>query len=308
MSLDVMFSFKPVTIDDVELLNPFLKEFGSSSCQHSFPGMLGYKYGDEYCFENGILYVHRSRKDHDGYRVYLAPLGDIAGNVSEYVQKILDDAHRYNAKASFETVTEEFKDLVSRQMGKDLFDIEVVRDYSEYIYSAQSLSELPGRGLAPIRNRVRAFRSLYADRFSIESIGPSNLDAVRIFTQRWAEEKIKSGDDTGVENEIKSALIYLNDFERLGFKGIAVYLDGEIVGYAAGLPISDDTADEVLEKGFRNITGIYQLLCNEFAKLYCKHCTYINREEDLGIPGLRRSKLTYRPCRMLDKFIIREIA
>lgn len=301
-----MFVFKAVTIDDLELLSPFLKEFGSSSCQHSFPGMLGCKYGDEYCFEDGVLYVHRSRKDHDGYRVYLAPLGDIAGNVSEYVQKILDDAHSHNAKASFETVTEEFKDLVSSQMGSDLFDVEFVRDYSEYFYTARSLSELPGRELAHIRNRVRAFRASYAGRFSIESIGPSNLDAVRIFTQRWAEEKIESGDDTGVENEVKSAFIYLDDFERLCFKGIAVYLDGEIVGYAAGLPISNETADEVLEKGFRNITGIYQLLCNEFAGLFCKDYTYINREEDLGIPGLRRSKLSYRPCRLLDKFILRE--
>jgi len=303
----MMFRFKAVTINDLELLSPFLKEFGSSSCQHSFPGMLGYKYGDEYCFEDGVLYVHRSRKDHDGYRVYLAPLGNIAGDVSEYVQKILDDAHSHNAKASFETVTEEFKNLVSSQMDRDIFDIEFSRDCSEYIYTAQSLSELSGRGLAPIRNRIRAFRSSYAGRFTIESIGPSNLDAVRIFTQRWAKEKIEAGDDTGVENEIKSAFIYLDDFERLGFKGIVVYLDEEIVGYAAGLPILDDTADEVLEKGFRNITGIYQLLCNEFAKLFSTDYTYINREEDLGIPGLRRSKLSYRPCRMLDKFIIREI-
>jgi len=301
-----MLNFKPVTIDDKELLEPFLKKYGSSSCQHSFPGMLGYKYGDEFCFEDGVLYVHRSRKDYDGFRVYLAPLGDIAGNVSKSVLRILDDAHAHNVKVSFETVTRDFKELVLNQMDSNLFDIEFARDCSEYIHTAESLSELIGRELAKIRNRVRAFRSSYSGRFIVESIGASNLEDVRRFTQLWVDKKIASGDDTGVEKEAISAFTYLDNFERLGFKGIAVRLDGEIVGYAAGLPISNDTADEVLEKGFRNIKGIYQLLCNEFVRLYCNDYTYINREEDLGIPGLRRSKGSYRPCRMLDKFIIKE--
>jgi len=303
-----MFEFKPVTIDDLELLDPFLKKYGSSSCQHSFPGMLGYKYGDEYCFEDGVLYVHRSKKDYDGFRVYLAPLGDIASDVSPSVRKVLEDAHSHNARASFETATLEFKNLLSSQMDSDLFDVEFAKDCCEYIYCAHSLSALPGRGLAPIRNRVRAFRSAYKGRFRIEAIGASNLESIKRFTERWVHEKIEAGDDTGVENEAKSAFTYLENFERLGFRGVAVYLDGEVVGYAAGLPISDDTADEVLEKGFRNITGIYQLLCNEFAGLFCKEYKYINREEDLGIPGLRQSKERYQPCRMLEKYIIRERA
>lgn len=303
-----MLNFKPITIDNHKELNSFLMKYGSSSCQHSFPAMLGLmdKYGDEYCFVDEVLFIHRSHRDHHGYRVYLAPLGEFTNNFDKYMQLLFLDAHEHNSKVSFETVTEDFKDLfLSHYNGED-FLLEYSRDYSEYIYTVEGLSVLPGRDLAPKRNRVRAFYSSYEGHIEIKDITPSNLEDVRDFTNQWLSERMESLDDPGLESESKAINIYLDNFIQLGFRGIIVYLYGNVAGYAAGVPLSDDTMDEVIEKGLRDVTGIYQLLCNEFANICCKDYTYINREEDVGIEGLRRAKESYKPYKLLNKYIIRE--
>ena len=91
------------------------------------------------------------------------------------------------------------------------------------------------------------------------------------------------------------------------FKDIIEYVKGTVVGYAAGTALSDDCMDEVIEKGRKDVTGIYQLLCNEFAIICAKGYKYINREEDLGVEGLRRAKESYCPDIMLEKYVATEI-
>lgn len=302
-----MLEFSPVTLKDHSSLDPFLKEYGSASCQHSFPAMLGLKakYGDEFCFVDDVLFIHRSLLDHDGFRVYLAPLGNISRDFDRNISILLDDAHCHHARVSFETVTGEFKDMLSSAM-PDTFEADYVRDMSEYLYSVSDFSRLSGKALAAKRNRVGAFFSAYSGRVRIEDINSSNIGDVHEFTLRWFEEKMVSDHDLGLESEFKAIPVYLDNFDLLGFKGVSVYLDNSLVGYAAGFPLSSDTMDEVIEKGRRDITGIYQLLCHEFATRCSRDFLFVNREEDLGVEGLRRSKLSYGPVRLLDKYIVRE--
>lgn len=300
-----MIDFKPVTNKDMEALMPFLRKNGFSSCQHSFVSMLGLKekYGDEFCFKDNILFIHRSGRDHDGYRVYLAPFGEIT-DYSESVSAIVSDAHERGFKVSFETVCENFANALN-SLPYD-FSTEYNRDYSEYIYSVDNMSILPGRDLAPKRNRIRAFYSEYDGHIIIENITAKNIDEVREFQAEWLKDRKTTLNDPMLDTENDAISLYLDNFERFGFKGIVVRVYGKIVGYAAGFPLSDDTMDEVIEKGARNITGIYQLLCNEFAILCCKDYKYINREEDIGLSGLRRAKESYKPVRLIDKYIAKE--
>ena len=300
-----MIDFKPVEIEDLNRLTPFLRRYGSSSCQHAFVSMLGLKekYMDEFCFISDILYVHRLGRDHDGYRVYLAPIGEIR-DFGEALSNIVSDAHERGFKVSFETICEDFKEVLCNI--SDDFEITYDRDYSEYIYSVDNMSVLPGRALAPKRNRIRAFYSDYEGHIRIENINKDNIEAVKVYQSEWLAERKKTLEDSMLDTENKAVSLYLNHFEEFGFKGIVVSVYGKIVGYAAGFPLSEDTMDETIEKGSRNITGIYQLLCNEFAVICCKDYRYINREEDIGLPGLRRAKESYCPVRMIDKYIAKE--
>lgn len=303
-----MLEFKKVTLEDKNIINGHLRKYGSSSCQHSLYLMCGLsmKYGDEYAFFDDVLYIHRSNLDYENTRVYLAPLGDIESNFKKYVNVILDDAKVHRCSVSFITGTEEFKNLLVENFPKE-FHIEESRDYAEYIYSTESLSVLSGRPLAPKRNRVRAFYSTYEGNIRIENISSENLDDVRTFQTEWITQRLSEGYDEMLCRENKAIKYYLDHFDELEFKGIIVYVKGTVVGYAAGVPLNDECMDEVIEKGRKDVTGIYQLLCNEFALLCCQGYKYINREEDLGVEGLRRAKESYNPEYLLNKYVITSI-
>ena len=302
-----MLNFVPITIKDKPVLSKYLREYGSSSCQHSmylFTG-LSMKYGDEYAIIEDVLFIHRSRLDTPHKRVYLAPLGNIEGEFKKYVDILFEDAKSYNAKLSFFTVTENFKILLGENY-PDVFEYEESRDYDEYIYSVENLSVLPGRALAPKRNRVRAFYSSYEGQIRIENITNDNITDVFLFQKEWITQRLSEGYDEMLARENEAIKFYLSNYDELEFKGIVVYIKGTVVGYAAGVSLNDECMDEVIEKGRKDIVGIYQLLCNEFATIVCKGYKYLNREEDLGVEGLRRAKTSYEPLYMLKKFIVEE--
>ncbi|MBR5067132.1 MAG: DUF2156 domain-containing protein [Lachnospiraceae bacterium] len=302
-----MIDFKSVTIQDKPLINRFLREYGSSSCQHSLYLLTGLsmKYGDEYAIIEDVLFIHRSKLDTPHKRVYLAPLGNIEGNFKKYVDILFEDAKSYGAKLSFFTVTENFKILLGENY-PDSFEYEESRDYDEYIYSVENLSVLPGRALAPKRNRVRAFYSSYEGQIRIENITNDNITDVFLFQKEWITQRLSEEYDEMLARENEAIKFYLSNYDELEFKGIVVYIKGTVVGYAAGVSLNDECMDEVIEKGRKDIVGIYQLLCNEFATIVCKGYKYLNREEDLGIEGLRRAKTSYEPLYMLKKFIVEE--
>lgn len=303
-----MLNFKPVTLSDKPLINGFLKNYGSSSCQHSLYLLTGLsmKYGDEYAIFEDVLFIHRSRLDTPVKRVYLAPLGNIDPDPGHFIKILFDDASAHNAKLSFFTVTEEFKDILA-VLFPNTFLVEESRDYEEYIYKTENLSILPGRALAPKRNRVRAFYSAYEGNIRIEDITEENIADVFLFQKDWINDRLAAEYDEMLERENEAIKFYLSNFDELEFKGIVVYIKGTVVGYAAGVALNDECMDEVIEKGRKDIIGIYQLLCNEFALLCAKDYEYINREEDLGVEGLRRAKMSYQPFRMLKKYIVTEI-
>ena len=305
-----MLEFKKVTLEDKDLLTPYFRKYGASSCQHSMYLMIGLsmKYGDEFAIENDILYIHRSLLDTEGVRVYLAPLGAFSfESLSDSpIEVLLSDAAAYGAKLSFMTVTEEVKNGLEK-IAPGRFSYEKSEDYAEYMYLTENLSVLSGKELAAKRNRVRAFYSTYEGKIRIEDICESNIADVIIFQKYWIEDRLAEGYDEMLARENEAIKYYLSHYDELEFKGIVVYIKGTVVGYAAGIALNDDCIDEVIEKGRKDIVGIYQLLCNEFAILCGKGYTWINREEDLGIEGLRTAKRSYHPSRMLEKYIVTEL-
>lgn len=302
-----MLDFKKITTKDKEIINPYLKEYGSDSCQHSIVLMTGLsmKYGDEYVVIENVLFIHRSALDTPKERFYLAPLGDIKNNFTHFVNIILEDAESFDAKAVFFTVTEEFKNMLEINY-PSLFSYDYSEDYSEYIYTTEALSVLPGRALRDKRNRVRAFYSAYEGHIKIQNISSENISDVFEFQKEWITDRLSQEYDEMLDRENEAIKYYLSSFDEFELKGIIVYVKGTVVGYAAGYALNDNCMDELIEKGRRDITGIYQLLCNEFALLCCKGYKYINREEDIGVEGLRRAKRSYCPDHMLNKYIVRQ--
>ena len=94
------------------------------------------------------------------------------------------------------------------------------------------------------------------------------------------------------------------DFEKLGFRGCALRIDGKLQAYAFGGMLGDDAVVEHIEKANIDYPGIYQKINSEFCRLFRDSATYVNREEDMGLAGLRKSKTSYKPVRMVEKYVL----
>ena len=305
-----MLDFKTITFQNKNKLDSYLFKYGGNSCQHSFAQMylLKDKYNDYFCEMNGCLYIHRSGFSTEEYRVYLFPFCE-ESLVSEAIDNIIEDAASYNKRARFFTLTKDHADLLESLFpGK--FDIEECRDYAEYIYTSEKLAFLKGKKMASKRNHINTFNRVYEDRFRVVSFGcedtpeeGSVIEDVLNFQSEWlsAREKQDLYKELLVEDlHISTALKYRH---HLKICGVALYVDDALAGYTFGNPISDSCVDVIAEKGNIDIGGIYQVLNNEFAKMAQPHFEYINREEDLGVAGLRKAKLSYKPDILLEKYI-----
>ncbi len=111
-------------------------------------------------------------------------------------------------------------------------------------------------------------------------------------------------DDESAVGEQYAINTFFNNFDELGLKGGVIRVDGKVAGFTVGSRINSDTLDVHIEKALPNINGAYTAVMNEFAKAESNDFTYINREEDLGIEGLRKSKLSYNPEFRLVKNVV----
>ncbi len=305
-----MLNFKPITTDDRELLTKYLYRYGENSCQHSFAAMycMSSKYGDMYCEKDGFLYIHRSKKSGNGERVYLAPFGDMSDEAGfgRAVEEIITDAHENGARVRFETLTKTSADAVLR-LFPERFSAESVRDFAEYIYTYEKLADLPGKAMASKRYDISTFFRDFGDRVQIEAISTEHIEDIRAFQACWLSDMLRGEEDVQLECENEAIQLGLSHFEELSLSGIVVFIDGRLCGYAYGVPLSDNAYDVIIEKGDRSISDIYRVLNRDLVRMCCKSYSYINREEDVGVEGLRKAKMSYKPDILLEKFVVTEV-
>lgn len=305
-----MLCFEPITAADKSNLQPYYYQYGEGSCQHSFVSSfcMSGKYGDQVCVQDGFLYTLRSMLCNERERVYLFPLGDMNHEKSALhaVENVLEDAHVHGCIVRFETVTESAAEWL-RHFFPERFLIEEKRDYAEYLYTHDKLALLPGHAMASKRHDIGTFERQYAKRFSVCRIETwEQVNEIRPFQAWWKAVKMAREEDVQLEREDESIQRGLDHFFELGLSGILVYIDGRVAGYAYGAPLSEDCYDVLIEKGDRCIQDIYKILNRDLVRLCCEGITWINREEDLGVEGLRKAKMSYKPDRLIRKFSVRE--
>ena len=303
-----MLAFHEITLDDKQTVDGYFRRYGENSCQHSFVSLycMERKYGDRICEQDGYLYVLRSKRGGAQERTYLFPMGERSG-LEHAVERLRQDARAHGALVRFETLTRAAAETLERLFPGE-FEIESCRDYAEYLYTREKLAELPGPAMASKRHDISTFFRDYGDRSRIEKIRPEHIEPIRAFQKIWLECKERGREDVQLECENDAIQRGLDHFEALGLTGIAVFIDDALAGYAYGVALSGDCYDVLIEKGDRHYPDIYRVLNRDIVRLCCGDFALINREEDVGAPGLRKAKLSYKPDLMLEKFIAREAA
>jgi hypothetical protein len=296
--------FEPLRLEQKERIDAITAPYGEGSCQHSFVTMytLQEKYGDSVCIDGGVLYVRREKFCTDALSVCLMPLGDM--EIAESVGRLLDDAHARHTRLRFFTATERAVQALQNAF-PGRFICEENRDYAEYFYRADVLAEMAGPELAKKRGNLRRFYRSCPGELEIRSLGEAHFDELYAFLDRWLEQNIEDHDAHALLREKNSIEMQLRHFALFRLRGVAVYIGGQLRGFAYGTPLSDAVFDGLVMKGDRSVRQLGILLYREMAR--CCGCAYINAEEDVGVPGLRESKLSYYPVKLLKKFVVTEV-
>jgi hypothetical protein len=171
------------------------------------------------------------------------------------------------------------------------------RDYFDYVYRTSDLAELPGTKYGKIRNRLNKFIKNFT--YTTEEISKKNMDEVNEFLKRWCLWK-DCGSNELLENERKAIIYLMSHFFDFDLKGLALRISGTIQAIAVYEKMNPDTVVIHFEKGSPDFDGIYKAINMETAQRVRHFVPYINREEDLGISGLRQAKLSYHPDHFIE--------
>ncbi|MBO4304293.1 MAG: DUF2156 domain-containing protein [Lentisphaeria bacterium] len=177
-------------------------------------------------------------------------------------------------------------------------------DTAEYIYEVEKLALLPGSVLSKKRNLIHQFRRAHPEAKSV-LLDRSNYSKAKALAEEWYAFHGEESHDLAGE---KSALQNMEGaFRYAGLTGVLVEEGDKVLAFAAAAPITETIWTETLEKSLPQYKGAAQFANNELAKLLQGKCLLLNREQDLGLPGLKQAKLSYLPEFLLRNFVLTPI-
>jgi len=171
------------------------------------------------------------------------------------------------------------------------------RNYFEYVYRSEDLASLPGKDYVSIRHHLNRFRKNCKP--AVEAIGLDNRDEVNAFLIKWCEWK-NCDDEPFLAHETEALTCALSHMEELGLSGLLIRVMDKIGAIALFEPLNDDTLVVHFEKGLPDCEGIYKAINAETALYTRDKFRFINRESDMGVPGLREAKTRYHPHHMVE--------
>jgi hypothetical protein len=229
-------------------------------------------------------------------RFFMTPLGDWSDS-----QKVIEALRIMREKVKKEEVPFMLLAGILQQLDPSL-QLEADRNTFDYVYETGALINLAGRNLHAKRNHLNKFERKYI--WEYQPCSPELVESCLTVEKEWFRLRDQEGNPLG--NEEEAMLETLSNFRVLGVTGGIIRIDGQIQAMSIGEQLNNHMAVIHIEKANTAFEGIYVAINQQFAANQWRELPYINREEDMGIDGLRQSKLSYRPAKMVEKFIVTE--
>ena len=293
-----MLSFRPLELEDKQVIDSYFEKEHSRKCAHSFNTIYLWQghYNTNFCIENDTMFI---RSVSDGVPSYHLPIG--SGELAESMEHILEDTRAFSEPPRIVGMRREDTERLEAAM-PGRFRFTERRDSAEYIYLASSLASLAGKKLHSKRNFINRFTQAFAGRYEYLTYRGGMKGEVLQFHKKWCEQN-NCKLSASLRDEKCVIHLALDHFDVLGLTGGVLKLDGEIIAFTFGSRLGEDTFDVHVEKADGEIPGAYPMINNCFVKNECMQYRYINREEDMGLEGLRRAKLSYQPEILLEDYV-----
>ena len=290
-----MLDFQPLKREKIEEYKTYYDYTDALGCERNFVN--GYLWNEEYRLRVAVFdgtLIKAYFRDEKRVWGYCMPSGR---NVAGAVNAVFEDAKERGQTVFFAYMTKQERDELD-SLFPNHFTFRRETANQDYIYTSRDLATLAGKKYHSKRNHISKFYRTYADRTCFKTLDKSNLaDAMEVM-KLWCAENDIDYHKHGEYAVFKKAC---EEFEELNMQGAVLYVDGKPAAMTMGSEISPKCFDVIFEKALREYDGIYAVINNEFAKTLTRY-EYINREEDMDIEGLRKSKLSYHPAIILDRY------
>ncbi len=285
--------FRPVTLEDRDFFRQFYARYPQVHSDNTFTNMV--------CWNHYAGYSYASVGDNvilastiDGKTRYRAPMGPQNRPLMNDLLRLAADAGDNDQIILIDPTTAGWMQSSYPRIG-----LAPDRNQAEYVYKADDLARLPGHDYLYIRREINKFWRTYASS-TIEPISSANYDQIKEYLDKWYTSK---NNNNGLAGHEKEAVLYsLDNMEALGLSGLTIRVDGQIGAMSIFERMNKDMALVHFEKGLPEYDGIYKVINQETATLLSRDYEFINRESDLGVPGLREAKMRYHPHHMVEVY------
>ena len=289
-----MIKFEKLNPANKAAFDAFLLHCGQRGCEYNFANL--YLWGRQkaaFLGENLVFFSQFNQRS-----VYLFPV--CHGALQDAIDAIIHDARARGIPCRLTGLTHEDCDAVEALYpGK--FHFHHDRNSFDYIYNIEDLATLKGKKFQKKRNHLNKFKQLHPD-FRVLPLTDENTPQVRELLQQWYQTRLEADPSADFYMEQVAITLALQHRQALDMEGL-VLMDGDrLLAMTLGSYLADNTFDVQFEKAIDE--SAYVAMCSSFAahlREKYPNLQYLNREDDLGIEGLRKSKLAYNPVAMIEK-------
>ncbi len=296
-----MINFKPLTPSDHADYRHYFENQRYPLCAYSLPSIIAWTNREHHplgaVFDDAVI-VAAEFETVKRNRHLLLPVSP----EREFSPDELVDVAKAAGHNQYWFVPEEYIDRFGADAVKRHFEVRSHSAYDDYVYRVDDLAGLKGNRYSKKRNLINQFKREYVDpgKVTIEPIDPDNAEACLLFLEAWCRERDCDADDQmDLACEKLAAINTLNHIAVFGLKGILLRIDGNVSAFGVSAPLTGDMATLQYEKAFGSIKGLYQYFDNACARMLFNGYTYLNKESDMGIPGLAKAKKSYHPFKMV---------
>ena len=289
--------FAPVSLSDKERYEALMRSDCGRGCEFSFANL--YLWGRQsiaFIHGQALLFSQFNRRS-----VYPYPVG--AGDKRAALDAIIADSRERGIPCRITGLSECARELIEKEY-PEKFRFHSDEDSFDYVYDINDLAELRGRAYQSKRNHINRFKEARPS-YKVEPISEENVDSVRKMLAEWYAERLAEDPDADYKMEEIALEKALRDYGKLGLEGLLIS-DGErVLAFTIASRMCEDTFDVHFEKAVSDVQGAYTVINRELA-LYIREkypeVKFLDREEDMGLEGLRRAKQSYHPHHLVKKY------
>lgn len=292
-----MLEFQKLCPGDRERFLQYFKNIPEKGCEYAMVNLLAWgrqrvHFGEEFL----TIFSQFDRAS-----VYPFPVG--SGDIKAALDAVLEDAHCRGIPCRLTSMTKEECETVER-LYPGRFCFHVDREGFDYVYRIEDLATLKGKRYQSKRNFVNRFRIARPDCETVV-LNPENLHLAENLSEKWFRMRQERDEGTNFHMEQVALRRVFSCWEALGMEGLVLMDGGEAIAMTVGSHLTEDTFDVHFEKALDMTDGSYAAINQAFAAYLQEkfpELKYLNREDDMGLEGLRKAKLSYHPDHLVEKY------